>query len=108
MKEIRARPAGSGWGGQRRLAIQPVGVREAWECELCRIDGAQHIPMHLVPMRCADELDADRDIVVICHHGGRSMQVAMFLEHKGYESVFNLTGGVEAWACEVEPGMRRY
>ncbi len=108
MKEIRAHQLAEWLENPSLPKPTLLDVREAWECELCRIDGSQHIPMHLVPMRCADELDASRDIVVICHHGGRSMQVAMFLEHKGYESVFNLTGGIEAWACEVEPGMRRY
>jgi rhodanese-related sulfurtransferase len=63
--------------------------------------------MHLVPMRC-HELDPDQDIVVICHHGARSMQVAMFLERKGYGAIHNLMGGVEAWANEVDSNMRRY
>ncbi len=63
--------------------------------------------MHLVPMQDG-ELDAERDIVVICHHGGRSMQVAMLRERKGYARLFNLAGGVEAWAAEVDPAMRRY
>jgi len=63
--------------------------------------------MHLVPMRC-EELNPDQEIVVICHHGGRSMQVAMFLERKGYPAVHNLAGGIEAWAAEVDSKMRRY
>ena len=65
------------------------------------------ISSHLLPMRC-DEVDPNRDVVVICHHGGRSMQVAMFLERKGFGSVLNLSGGVEAWAGEVDSSMRRY
>ncbi|MCG2575532.1 sulfurtransferase [Dechloromonas sp. XY25] len=84
-----------------------LDVREPWELELCRLAGSQHIPMHLVPMRCA-EIDTDRDIVVICHHGARSMQVAMFLERQGFDSVLNLSGGVDAWAGEIDPDMRRY
>jgi DNA polymerase III alpha subunit len=55
-----------------------------------------------------EDIDAGRDVVVICHHGGRSMQVAMFLERKGFGSVHNLMGGLEAWAGEVDPNMRRY
>ena len=107
MKQIRVQELAS-WLADAKQA-QPIllDVREPWECELCQIDGSQHIPMHLVPMRC-EELSPDQDIVVICHHGGRSMQVAMFLERKGFASVFNLIGGVDAWACEIEPGMRRY
>jgi rhodanese-related sulfurtransferase len=58
-------------------------------------------------MRCT-EIDPDQEIVVICHHGSRSMQVAMFLERQGYGTVYNLTGGVEAWAGEVDSNMRRY
>ena len=88
---------------------QPVllDVREPWEYELCHLAGSQHIPMHTVPTRC-EELSPDQEIVVICHHGGRSMQVAMFLERKGYAAVHNLMGGVDAWAGEVDPTMRRY
>jgi len=63
--------------------------------------------MHLIPMR-GEELDPAQDIVVICHHGGRSMQVAMFLERQGFGTVYNLMGGVNAWAEEVDPSMRRY
>lgn len=107
MKQIHAQQLAEWLADSKRPAPLLLDVRESWECELCQIPGSRHIPMHLVPMHC-DELDSERDIVVICHHGGRSMQVAMFLERKGYGSVFNLMGGVEAWACDVEPGMRRY
>jgi rhodanese-related sulfurtransferase len=84
-----------------------LDVREPWEFDICRIEGSQLIPMHLVPMRC-EEIDDEQEVVVICHHGGRSMQVAMFLERKGFGRLFNLTGGVEAWAVQVAPGMPRY
>jgi len=107
MQQIRARQLAD-WlaDGSRR---QPVllDVREPWEFELCSLPGSQLIPMHLVPTRC-EELSPDDDIVVICHHGGRSMQVAMFLERKGYAALFNLMGGVDAWAAEVDPALRRY
>lgn len=86
---------------------QLLDVREPWEFELCQIAGSQHMPMHLVPLRC-QELDPEQDIVVICHHGARSMQVAMFLENRGFASVHNLSGGVNAWAMNVDPAMRRY
>ncbi len=84
-----------------------LDVREPWEFDLCHLEGAQHIPMHLVPARC-QELDPGQEIVVICHHGARSMQVAMFLENRGFAAVHNLTGGVDAWATDVDPSMRRY
>lgn len=93
-------------GTQRRKPVL-LDVREAWEYELCHLPGARPMPMHTVPLRLG-ELDADADVVVICHHGARSMQVAMFLEHNGFASIHNLAGGVDAWARDVDPAMRKY
>ncbi len=84
-----------------------LDVREPWEYELCHLPGAHLMPMHTVPLRLA-ELDADAEVVVICHHGARSMQVAMFLERNGFASVHNLAGGIAAWARDVDPAMRHY
>jgi len=84
-----------------------LDVREPWEYEYCHLAGSRHLPMHTVPARLA-ELDPDAEVVVVCHHGGRSMQVAMFLERSGFVSVYNLAGGVEAWAQAIDPTMRRY
>lgn len=84
-----------------------LDVREPWEFEHCHIAGSLSMPMAGVPARLG-ELDAGRDTVVICHHGGRSMQVAMFLQQQGFARVINLAGGVDAWAAGVEPGMPRY
>ncbi|MBS1189116.1 MAG: Rhodanese-like protein [Rhodocyclaceae bacterium] len=84
-----------------------LDVREPWEYERCHVAGAKHVPMRLVPLRIG-ELDAEKEIVVICHHGGRSMQVAMFLERAGFSSVHNLMGGIDAWARDVDPAMARY
>jgi rhodanese-related sulfurtransferase len=69
--------------------------------------GAVHMPMRSVPER-RDELDAEAETVVVCHHGGRSVQVAMFLERAGFGRVHNLTGGVDAWARQVDPSMATY
>jgi Rhodanese-related sulfurtransferase len=63
--------------------------------------------MNSVPGR-RDELQSDRETVVVCHHGGRSMQVASFLERNGFTNVYNLSGGVDAWAREVDPTMATY
>jgi rhodanese-related sulfurtransferase len=84
-----------------------LDVRENWEFETCHIAGATQIPMHLVPIR-AGELDDDVDIVCICHHGARSMQVAAFLERNGFTRITNLTGGIHAWAVQVDPSMPKY
>ena len=84
-----------------------LDVRENWEFETCHIAGSTQVPMHLVPIR-AGELPDDRDIVCICHHGARSMQVAAFLERNGFPRVVNLTGGVHAWALQVDSAMPKY
>ena len=84
-----------------------LDVRENWEFDTCHIAGSTQIPMHLIPIR-AGEIDDDREIVCICHHGARSMQVAAFLERNGFDKVTNLTGGVHAWAVQVDPSMPKY
>jgi rhodanese-related sulfurtransferase len=84
-----------------------LDVREPWEFQTCSIAGSRHLPMREVPAR-KDELDPDAEVVVICHHGGRSMQVAVFLEKNGFARVHNLAGGVDAWAKTVDPSMPVY
>ena len=84
-----------------------LDVREPWEYETCHIGGVQLMPMQTVPTRF-NELDEEAVIICICHHGGRSMQVANFLERQGFTQVINLTGGVHAWALQVDPSMPTY
>lgn len=84
-----------------------LDVREQWEYDIVHLDGSVHMPMQTVPVR-RTELAPDEDIVVICHHGGRSQQVAMFLDRTGHQRVYNLAGGVDAWAREVDASMSRY
>ena len=84
-----------------------LDVREPWEHEKARIEGSQLVPMGEIPVRYG-ELDSKREIVAICHHGGRSMQVAMFLEKNGFANVHNLSGGMEAWSTTVDPSVPRY
>ena len=107
MQQIRARQLADWLSDESRSKPVLLDVREPWEYELCRLPDSLHIPMHLVPLR-RDELKRDDDIVIICHHGRRSMQVGMFLERQGYSSLINLTGGVSAWADEVDPNLPRY
>jgi len=87
--------------------MQLLDVRENWEFQTARIDGSALIPMGEIQARMS-ELDPASETVVICHHGGRSMQVAMFLERQGFSSVHNLAGGVDAWARSVDPSMPTY
>ena len=84
-----------------------VDVREPWEFDLCRIEGSLLVPLGQLPHR-VDELPRDRPLVMVCHTGRRSQNAAMFLAQSGFSDVRNLAGGVEAWAVEVDPSMRRY
>ena len=84
-----------------------LDVREPWEFQHCRIAGAQSMPMGSVPAR-VQELDPEVPTVVICHHGMRSMQVAMYLQQQGFSKLYNLGGGVAAWAAQVDPAMPTY
>lgn len=85
-----------------------LDVREPWEFDLCKIDGSTLIPMRRVP-QAAEDLDPERETVVICHHGVRSYQVCRFLEAQlGFSNLINLSGGVAAWASDVDPHMPTY
>jgi rhodanese-related sulfurtransferase len=90
-----------------RAKPQLLDVREPWEFDVCRIAGARPMPMRSVPARYL-ELNKEMETVVICHHGARSYQVAMFLEQNGFSNVINLYGGVAAWAQQVDRGMPTY
>ena len=84
-----------------------LDVREPWEYDKARIAGSQLVPMGQIQSRLA-ELDDEKDVVAICHHGGRSMQVAMFLEKNGFPRVHNLAGGIDAWSRTVDPSIPVY
>ena len=84
-----------------------LDVREPEELAICALEGALAIPMGELSARLA-ELDPDRPLVCICHHGIRSANVALALEQLDFTSLYNLTGGIDRWAREVDPAMRRY
>jgi len=84
-----------------------LDVREPWEYQICRIGDSLSMPMNTVPGRL-EQLDRDAPVVCICHHGARSLRVAQFLENNGFTQVANLTGGVHAWAAQVDPAMATY
>lgn len=84
-----------------------LDVREPEELQISRLPGVVHIPMGQVPQRLG-ELDPQREIVVICRSGGRSLQVARFLEGHGYRRVANLTGGILRWGQEIDPSLQPY
>jgi rhodanese-related sulfurtransferase len=91
----------------RRDPIVLVDVRDDWEVRLCALDNALHIPMPEIEFR-TEELNPADQIVVYCHQGVRSAAVADYLRAMGFAKVWNLAGGVDAWARRVDPSMRRY
>lgn len=89
--------------GKARL----VDVREPWEFATAQIDGSLPMPMGEVPAR-AQELDPLERMVVICHHGVRSMNVTAWLRRQGFEQAQSLRGGIDAWSLEVDARVPRY
>ena len=92
---------------------QPVvlDVREPSELQIASIkaDGFEllTIPMGVIPSRL-NELDPEQPVACLCHHGGRSMQVASFLKARGFAHVANIAGGIHAWSAEIDPSIPRY
>lgn len=96
----------------RLLAAHPdavlLDVREAWEVQLAPLKQPfVHAPLRSVPARL-HELDRHAPILCLCHHGGRSMQAAYFLAHQGFDNVYNVAGGIEAWSQTVDAAVPRY
>lgn len=98
------------WAGQQSQRPVLLDVREGWEVQTAcaRPDALDlvHMPMQTVPARL-NELDRSRPIACLCHHGGRSMQVAHFLASHGYD-VVNVSGGIHAWSAQVDPSIPVY
>ena len=96
----------SAWIGEAAPPLV-LDVREDWEHAIAHLPGDVHIPMGAIPGRC-ETLPRDRPLVVYCHHGMRSAQVVAFLAARGFASVYNLTGGIDAWSVEIDPTLPRY
>jgi adenylyltransferase/sulfurtransferase len=96
---------------KRRLdageALTLLDVREPWEVAIARIPGSLNIPLGEVPQRLG-ELDREAPLVVMCKVGGRSLRAAQFLAGSGFNNVANLSGGIDAWAQEVDPSVPMY
>lgn len=112
MKQLPVREVRQ-WAAEVAADGQPLllDVREPWEVQLAaiRLPGAStlNLPMGQIPQRMG-ELDPAQPILCICHHGMRSAQVVAFLERAGFESVYNLAGGIDAWSAQVDPSVPRY
>lgn len=85
-----------------------IDVREPWEFATAHINGSQLMPMGDVPARAHPELDPDERLVIVCHHGQRSLNVAAWLRNQGFEQAQSLRGGIDAWAMQVDPTVGRY
>ena len=85
-----------------------LDVREPWEFETAHINGAKLMPMADVPVRAHQELDPDDHIVVICHHGVRSMNVTAWLRQQGFEKAQSMRGGIDAWSRTMDANVPVY
>jgi rhodanese-related sulfurtransferase len=98
------------WASQQAQRPVLLDVREGWEVQTASAKPEAldllHMPMQTIPARL-HELDKSRPIACLCHHGGRSMQVASFLTQHGFE-VVNVAGGIHAWSAQVDPRIPVY
>ncbi len=85
-----------------------LDVREGWEVAAAPFPGSLHIPMGEIPGRVHQEVDADEHIVVICHHGVRSLNVTNWMRGAGMARVQSLRGGIDLWSREVDASVPRY
>jgi rhodanese-related sulfurtransferase len=92
----------------RQGSARLIDVREPWEFATVHIDGSVPIPMAEVPARAAQELGRDERLIIVCHHGVRSMNVAVWLRSHGFEQAQSLQGGIDAWSLEVDRSVARY
>lgn len=86
----------------QKEAFTLLDVREPWEFETARMPEAKLLPMGDVPSRAHQELDPDDQIVVVCHHGVRSMSVTAWLRQQGFERAQSMRGGIDAWARQID------
>ncbi len=87
-----------------------LDVREPEEFKISRLEGAQLIPMASVPaeLQRIEGLADEADLVIVCHHGVRSLQVAAWLRQQGIENCSSLTGGIDRWSREIDPAVPQY
>jgi rhodanese-related sulfurtransferase len=85
-----------------------VDVREPWEIEAASLVNTVNIPMNDIPARFREQLDPQKHIVVVCHHGVRSWNVTAWLRQQGYDKVQSLRGGIDRWARQIDPRIPVY
>jgi adenylyltransferase/sulfurtransferase len=115
-----AREADPAWAGVRDITprelaaklasgaeLDLIDVREPYEHAIARIPQARLVPMRSLPS-AVGSLDPTREVVLLCHHGARSAAAAGYLHERGFQRLWNLAGGIDAWSEDVDPGVRRY
>ena len=85
-----------------------LDVREPWETATASIPGSLNIPMGELPARAHTDLDPDAQIVVLCHHGARSLSVTEWLRREGFTSAQSMAGGINQWSREVDSSVPMY
>jgi len=93
---------------ENSVPILMVDVREPGEFAIARIEGAELIPMRNIPQRIMDLEDRDESLIIMCHHGMRSLQVAAWLREHGVGNAQSMAGGLDAWSRLIDPAVPRY
>ncbi len=95
--------------GSGAVPLRLIDCREPDEWQLCRIDGAELVPLSELPAKSAGwDPAAEEHLVVYCHLGMRSLQASQFLRARGFAKTFSLAGGIDAWSTEIDPSVPRY
>jgi rhodanese-related sulfurtransferase len=85
-----------------------IDVREPWEFATTHVEGSVLMPMGEVAARAHQELEPDERLLILCHHGIRSMNVTAWLRGQGFEQAQSVRGGIDAWSAEVDAAVKRY
>ncbi|HLZ92739.1 MAG TPA: rhodanese-like domain-containing protein [Candidatus Acidoferrum sp.] len=107
MEDLEITPAEAKLRLEHGDGVLLVDVREPWEFEIFRIAGAKLIPMGTIPANL-QTLDTDDEVICYCHHGMRSLDVAVWLRGQGVERAKSLAGGIDRWSAEIDPSVLRY
>ena len=107
MDDLEITPADVKARLDRGEKVHLVDVREPWEYDLCRIEGAKHVPLGSLAASLQTLPDVD-EVICYCHHGMRSLDAATWLRFQGIERAKSLAGGIERWSLDVDPNIPRY
>jgi rhodanese-related sulfurtransferase len=88
--------------------VRLIDVRETWEYATASVPGSTLIPMGEFASRAHQELDPEEHLLVLCHHGARSLSVTNWLRQQGFEKAQSVAGGIDAWSTQIDPTIPRY